>query len=149
MVFGQSFPAECFEDILRHLSGKDLLKCTLVSPKWDSFIGSSRSCMEKIKLLCLNRYNNLDDMNEILKNSMRKYTRLTLQGDYFGRVADILLMNGRTWTHIQFNASFEKLNDVLDFLRTVEFSAQDLYFDWHPSKIGSELAFKSEDWQFP
>lgn len=43
------FPVECIGDVFRHLSGKELLKGALVCPTWNSFILSTKSCMEKIK----------------------------------------------------------------------------------------------------
>lgn len=41
-----NLPNECIEDIFRHLTGSDLLTCSLVCPDWNEFIGSTKSCME-------------------------------------------------------------------------------------------------------
>lgn len=43
-----NLPSDCMEEIFRHLGGDDLLKCTLVCPQWNEFIGRTRSCMKKI-----------------------------------------------------------------------------------------------------
>lgn len=43
------FLLKCLGDIFQHLSGKELLKCTEVSPKWEDYVGSTTACMAKIQ----------------------------------------------------------------------------------------------------
>lgn len=47
------FPNECLEDIFRHFSGAELLKFTLLHPELNEYIGSTRSCMQKIVISAL------------------------------------------------------------------------------------------------
>lgn len=96
MASKTNFPTECLEDIFRHLRGNDLLQCALVCPRWENLIGSTKSCMEKIKLLCDNSYNRIKGIKRSLKNSKRKYSCITLRGDYSEGVQKILSMDGKT-----------------------------------------------------
>lgn len=61
--------------ILQHLSVRDLLKCSLVSTKWNQIIGSSTKAMSKI---WLRFYDPLEDIS-CLKCSTRKYSNFKIQ----------------------------------------------------------------------
>lgn len=145
------FPAECLEDIFRTLSGNDLLECTLVSPSWNSFIGSTRSCIKKINLCFSNRYSNLDHINEVLKNSKRVYTRLRLEGDYSKGVQKMLSTYGNQWTHIiaatHFN--FETINDFSEFLAIFQSSVVELSLPCARIELKCEPECETKLLQFP
>lgn len=116
-----NFPAECLEDIFCHLNFNDLLKCTLVCPQWNDFIGSTKSCMGKIKFRCLNRFDNLKRIRKSLKESKRNYFCLVLEGDYNEEVQNILWLHERKWTLIYVRcANFENFDRMKTFLRAVE-----------------------------
>lgn len=103
------FPDECLEDIFRHLSFKDLLKCTAVSPSWNEFIGTARSCTERVKLML---------GNLVLDENIKK----------------VLSQSGRKWRFITAsNLGFENVSLLLDFLRFVQPSVERLCF--HPGYV--------------
>lgn len=109
-------PIECLEDIFRHLDCEELLKCTLVCPDWNSFIGSTISCMKKIKFACLScdllRVRN----KQIIMNSNRKYEHLCLWENYPGILMEILFEKGLKWTHVTLEMNFNTENHLLEFL---------------------------------
>lgn len=148
------FPFECFNEICRHLRGNDLLQCTLVCPEWNNFIGSTKSCMEKIILRCVNHYDKLKRMKRSLKNSRRQYKRINVEGEYFEGVKKILLMNGRTWTHIncssmQLASLFETMNHCLDFLKIFQSSVQTLGLGRTKTAEPCEILWDTQQLQFP
>lgn len=115
-----NFPAECLEDVFSHLKGKDLLECTLVCPEWNSFIGSTKKCMEKICLNCGSNYRYL--FERILMNSGRKYACLKLD------IAD----------------------KFLEILRNFQFSIQKLDLGYKTNvQSDCEPEFESSGLQFP
>lgn len=145
------FPAECLEDIFRTLSGSELLECTLVSPSWNSFIGLTRSCMKKINLCFLNRYSNLDHINEVLKNSKRVYTHLHLEGDYSKGVQKMLSTYGNQWTHIiaTKHVNFETVNDFFEFLAIFQSSVVELNLPYAKIEQKCEPECETKLLQFP
>lgn len=101
-----SFPSEkkCLEAIFAHLSGKDLLSCSLVCKNWYNVIGTSESCMKKLKL-------SLKNMNfSIYANAVQKLPALK-----------------RQWMTVSASAvEFKSINAFLDFLRIIQSSVQEL-----------------------
>lgn len=61
--------------ILQHLSVRDTLRSSLVSPSWNAIIGESSTFMKKI---CLRFYYPIDDVNALSK-SVRKYQSCKIQ----------------------------------------------------------------------
>lgn len=101
MYPGTNFPAECIEDIFHHLRGSDLLECTLVSPEWNEFIGSTRSCMQKIFITALaDGHVAMDDLKKYILESKRKYECLKVQKNYSSEVQELFSLNDKKWTHI-------------------------------------------------
>lgn len=146
-----SFPVECIDFISPHLRGNDLLQLTQVCPEWNDIIGSTNSCMEKISLRCVNRFDKLKKLKRSLKISQRKYKRINVEGDYSQGVKNILSMNGRTWTHINCREiTFETMNHCWDFLKIFESSVQTLDLDFM-TKIEEpcELICETQQLQFP
>lgn len=150
MALATNFPVECFEDILRHLSSNDLLKCTLVCPQWNDFIGSTKSCMEKIRF-CYNPYfSDLKSLEKCLSESKRKYCCLKLGGDYDAEVLSILSMNGRPWTDIFARfLDFETFDSFASFLRFIEPSVQVLIMNTNNKGGRDCLISGSHQFQFP
>lgn len=116
-----NFPIECIEDVLRHLNGKDLLKCTLICPDWNEFIGSTRSCMEKIRLELKNSTYNVQKLVQVLKT--------------------------RKWTHL--SANFCDLKTMNKVLQLVQSTVEDLKLtiSWRKGKNQPEV--DSSTLQFP
>lgn len=143
MNFEANFPSECLEDIFRHSSGKNLLKCTLVCPEWNDFIGSTRSCMTKIKF----DISSEKSRKIILTDSKRKYECLNVRGGYHDELQEILSMKGKKWTHISSTKWFSNtVTDFLNFLRTFQTSVEELVLHSVSVNNGS---FDSSDLQFP
>lgn len=132
-----NFPTECLDDIFRHLSGKDLLECTLVYPEWNDFIGSTKSCMQKIVLRFSNR-NRYEDSKLILINSKRKYECLHVFGSYSKEMHEALLTAGRRWTHVDSSCGLiiKSSSQYLDFLRIFESSVKKMVL--HVSSVGED-----------
>lgn len=121
------FPTECLEDIFRHLSGEELLQCTLVCPEWNEIIGSTRSVMQKIVLNCFDREYFLKPMKEILTNSTRKYECLELAGEFSDFMEEFLSSRGRKWKQVCTNhLRFCSYSRLLDFLGIFQSSVQKL-----------------------
>lgn len=143
-----NFPVECFEDICRHLSGSDLLKCTRVSPKWNELVGTTRSFTKKIKLSC--RFNVNDNLlKRILMNSQRRYEKVNLEGCY-SEGYQMLSLDGKTLTHIiTRDLNFETVDHFLDFLWIFQSSAEKMVL--HLGKVNekNKINDKSADSQFP
>lgn len=149
MDLEKNLSVDCVEEIFRHLDFDDLMTCTLVSPHWNNIIGASRSCMEKIKLDCRNRYDNLVYIKRSLMDSKRRYAGLQLEGDYSKRLRRIFSQR-RTWTHIYARClSFETVNHFLDFLRIFQSSIQVLVLQNVMIAGNSEPLATASDFQFP
>lgn len=152
------FPIECIEDIFRHLRDKDLIKCTLVCPEWNEFIGSTRSCMKKItfRLCHYASYQNIcvpkRTAETTLINSNRKYERLVVSSIYSLKNHEILSAKGRKWTHVFVygHPNFATVNHVVNFLRIVQSSIESLNLPFGSivCKDYGVSGFKS-DLQFP
>lgn len=91
------FPVDCLEEIFRHLDHEDLLKCTEVCPSWNEFIGSTRSCMKKLKWFDCAKYKN----KLAFEKSVRKYERLKLSGNFFKKFIKILKAKNAKWTQVE------------------------------------------------
>lgn len=145
-----NFPIECLEDVFRHLSGNDLLKCSVVSPDWSDFIGSTKSCMEKIILTSVNCEHIPGNIEIILKNSQRRYECLKLKEPFYKNIHELLLAKGRKWTHIDFKRilNFSSINEFLDFLKIFQSSVQKLVL--HNDHIeGDSGSFQDDALKFP
>lgn len=142
-----NFPVECFEEIFRHLSVKDLLKCCLVGPEWNDFIGSTSWCMKKIKLVYFSGC--IRTMEEILVKSKRKCTRLHYMRHFYSEIPEKVLRM-REWTHVFCrDSNFDGLKQFLDFLRTFQLSVQELIIDSGEIKRWYESNIELSDLRFP
>lgn len=127
MAAKRKFPVECLEDICRHLTGNELLICTLVSSKWNEFIGSTASCMAKIKLNLRWTFKDSVNIETFLQDSKRIYEFVMLQGYYSEQYRNILLTGARRWPYVTAHElNFRSFIDFMDFLRVIEFSVQTL-----------------------
>lgn len=114
---------ECIEDIFCHLSGKVLLESALVSPRWNNFIGSTKSCMQKITL-------NLKDYEskKRIARSKRRYERALLEGLYCCDLQRFLLADWRKWTYIRVHSvEFDSIVYLLEFLGIIQSFVRELY----------------------
>lgn len=158
------FPVECIKNIFRHLRDKDLIKCTLVCPEWNEFIGSTGSCMKKITFrLCQFKHLALHqdsvcicdfkrEAETTLINSNRKYERIVVSENYYLINHEILSAKGRKWTHVFVYGDlyFGTANHFLSFLRIFQSSIESLTLRTD-IKVGKDFdvsEFKS-DLQFP
>lgn len=148
MFFQVNFPVECFEDIFHHLSRPDLLKCTSVCPEWNEIIGSTRSCMNKIKFRLFRH-----ELKSVMLNSDRKYECIELGVEYTAEVKELLMAKSRRWTHFYtpFYQIFDGLKQFRDFLRIFQFSVQKINLSYgeisETNNIVSDL--RSISLQFP
>lgn len=143
-------PVHCIEDIFCHLTGLELLKCTLVCPTWNNYIGSTSTCMEKIKLKC-SGIDSLEHIERILVDSQRKYTKLKLNAkdseEFCERMQNAMPLNSRPWTHIfATRLKFTSINQFHDFLMIFEPTVEKLIFN---SNIEPADRYDEPDLQFP
>lgn len=143
------FPAECLEDIFRHLGGAELLKCTLVCPQWNNFVGLTRSCMYKIKLR-LHFASLKEGMREILRDSDRKYECIKLSDVDIKDAIGLLAIKRRRWTRVQCGDFFrdDSYKIFWHFSRILEPSIESLSLDWF-SDESNHKAFKYPELNFP
>lgn len=150
----ENFPAECFEDILSHLSGKDLLTCTLVCPDWNDFIGSTKSTMSKIMITFITTnypvFNNQSYTEYILMNNERNYQCINLKGTYSENMRRLLTIKQRKWTNIDTRGGlmFSSSSQFVEFLQLIQSSIHKLQMvvtrikrDVEPLHNGPELQF--------
>lgn len=121
------FPPDCLEEIFGHLCGRDLLKCTLVCPEWNSFIGSTRQCMDKIKLNIKPHHSCLHDRRKI-NNYVERLQR-------------------RKWIHVSLcSKNYNNFNifvDVMELFRTSpELHSKLTDFEW----IHDEWSYINLNW---
>lgn len=125
-----TFPFECIEDIFRHLDDCDLLECSLVCSDWNELIGSTRACMNKIKLFTRTNLDEMESTKRIFKASTRKYTRLQLLGKYSKKTKNLISSTG-CWKYVSTseNFSFTTVVQFMKFLRTIQHSVEELILD--------------------
>lgn len=131
-----NFPVECLEQIFCHLTGRDLLECSLVCPYWYESIGITRSCMAKIVIVCKSK-SDQKIIKQIFACSKRKYKGLKLFGNFSESARKFLTI--RQWTHViihslRFEASYwynYKFGDhFMDFLRFLQPSIENLQLNF-------------------
>lgn len=144
MTVKAKFPIECIENIFNHLSGDDLLKCTVVCPAWNVFIGSTRSCMKRIEVMWCWTY------DAIWMNSNRKYENVQLRGNCYEEMQKFLSSQGRRWTSVSaYSVHFLTSGQFVDFMQIFQSSVQKLSL-FSPS-VGKEHQnhYNSTNLQFP
>lgn len=143
------FPSECLEEIFLHLLFEDdLEECTLVCPSWNEHIGSSRSCMQHLWIICKEKSaHRLKDLKNVLLNTKRKYTHISISGVYSDEMREALFVN-RRWTHIYSELRFKTVADYFDFLQIIQTSVKLLALDkeivdrdFKPKTINIDLQF--------
>src|SRR5690349_4442590 len=67
------------EMILQHLSGKDVLQISEVSPSCYNCIASSKELMKNIKIVIKEKRELLQEDYDLLKNSSRKYQNIEIR----------------------------------------------------------------------
>lgn len=95
---GTNLPTDCAHDIFNHLGGKDLLKCTLVCPEWNRVIGTTRSCMMKIKFNITEKVYDpsyVHRTENVLMHSTRRYRCFQLFDCYDKKFENLMSMIGR------------------------------------------------------
>lgn len=133
-----NFPIECFEDICRHLPAKQIIKCSLVCPKWNEIIGTTRSFAEKIKLSC--KFNLNDKvLRTFLMNSKRKYEKVKLEGDY-REGYQMLSLERKNLTFVTTrDLDFKTVDRILDFLWVFQSSVEKLVLRLGKAPENSEI----------
>lgn len=126
-----NLPVDCAELIFSHLSGNDLLKCTLVSPQWNDFVESTRSCMKKIKVTgdtyCARNCRRHNPIKIFLRESKRKYECLELHTHDLENLPKYLEIKGRKWSSITLYLMFFEMDSTLfGFLKTIKSSIKKL-----------------------
>lgn len=146
-----NFPEECLETILSQLEdGQDMLACTLVSQNWNELIGSTRTCMKKIKLRLILQFSTLDRILKFLTNSDRKYECVELRGHYSEALRKCLSAKGRKWTHICFeNLHFRSAWQALSCLQIFKSSAEKIVLNRGKFEESFRQSIPSSDLQFP
>lgn len=121
-----NFPVECLEDVFFHLTGKDLLVCTLVCPEWNNLIGTIRSCLKKIKFKYRCYFDDRYIMKSLSVESNRKYECLDVAGRYDEKMQEGFSAKRRKWTHVSSTLDFETTTQFYDFLRIFQSSVEKL-----------------------
>lgn len=145
------FPVECLEDILRHLNGSDLIICTEVAPEWNDFIGSTRWCMQKIRIKIYSWKDYIEDVeviNRVFMNSFRKYEYLLLIGDFGESLRFLLAANKKQWTQVFSCLSFETVDHFLEFCQIIEPSVQKLTLEHGIKKKYFSSSFDCSEMKF-
>lgn len=146
MDLSANLPVDCAENIFCHLSGSELLKCTLVCPEWNKVIGSTRSCMRKIEFKCFCYQRDLIHAKACLLKSDRKYECLDLAGQYAEEIREFLFAKDRKWTKVTSTClSLGTVSEFSDFLGIFQSSAETLLLPIF--KITN--AEKDSDYLFP
>lgn len=125
MEFLSNFPVDCLEVIFSHLQGRDLLKCTLVCPTWNDFIGSTRSCMKKIKLSSFIDGFKVNKRKKMFTDSNRKYENLVLSKEHSRKLWKVLLANEGNWKRVVL-ANFHRAYHFWDLWEIFQSSVQRL-----------------------
>lgn len=142
-----SFPDDCLEDIFNHLSGKDLLKCTLVCPEWNQFIGTSSSCMKKIKLTSFPLSLIAHKRKKMFTDSDRQYENLHISGKHCQKLRMVLLTNKGNWKDVRLMRLW-RANHFWDLLKICQFSVQKLRLEFISIR-GLKPKKHSRNLQFP
>lgn len=149
----KAFPVECIEDIFRHLNQRNWLKCSVVCPSWNEFIGSTKSCVKNIVFKCSNIKRHQVSFKRILETSNRKYELVTFRevGNYSEEIHKALSAKGRQWTFVNITEplEFSTVNTFLNFLRIFQSSAEALILHKASLTENFEPDFNATDFQFP
>lgn len=127
----QIFPTEVAELIFKNLSGKELLKCSLVSPDWYNFIGSSFVCMKNWKLGMRTDWMSFDeDDKQMLVTGRRYHSVLISDGaKVFDFVYDVMKSRNQ-WKSVEvFCMSFRTTLDFVNFVETFETTVEVLVLE--------------------
>lgn len=145
------FPVECLVDIFRHLNGSDLISCTEVAPEWNDFIGSTRWCMQKIRIKIYSWKDYIQDVEvieKVLMNTQRKYEYLLLIGNFSESMRSLLEANKRQWTQVSSWLHFETIDHFLEFCQLLKPSVQKLDLEHGISKKYYRSSFNSSGLKF-
>lgn len=118
------------------ISGTEILNATKVSTSWETFIGSSQTCMRKIdltingrKYFLNHRENELKDDLKMLSASSRQYKNFTLYAQKPGFLTkDVMnLLMTRKWSKIKvWSEKFEDENEFERFLLSIMENVENL-----------------------
>lgn len=126
------FPTEVFEEILHHLSVKELMNCTVVCSNWNEIIGSSLRIMSKVKLTTKSIYGNTNLDINLIKDSTRKYQNIEISIDLEDfNVLFEFLKKRKMWKFIVFTclAKLDKISNFLKLIETFEATIEYLEID--------------------
>lgn len=124
---------DLFEDILKYLSGKDIINCLLVNKFWHDIISQSNNFGRKVRLAVEEnyygrvRYFHDRDLIVTLKNQ-RKYTEMSLQVSRKMSPNHLLLIATLTSlkTLIFYQHSFANEVDMINFFGIIEPHIEDI-----------------------
>lgn len=122
------------EMIFQHLSGKESLVASEVSPSWYNFIASSKVLMKKVKVAFYFE-RTLEDYN-LVKNSSRQYQNIRIRRCYMMKNSnnsklDIFYCKAHEWKNVSFesiNEDFRTKLDLWKLLSSIESSVESFYF---------------------
>lgn len=107
----QCFPLSIQRLIFQNLSGKEILKLSLVHPDWNYLIGKSPQLMNKIKLVFRSSgFKNEIKVQEIItltETSVRRYSNVKISGHYRrhyhvpAKFWNLLLKEKYYWKHVE------------------------------------------------
>lgn len=119
-----AFPAECFGDILQHLSGKELLKCTEVSTDWNDYIGSTTGCMAKIQFNTWRLESFEDSSVPLAMIHRRKYLNFIMNEPVFALNA--IIEQRALFKSVQMNNFSISIDLFLKMLNVLSFDIEEL-----------------------
>jgi hypothetical protein len=113
-----TLPEEIFNEIMSYLSGKDILKASLVSKGWYQMIGHSNDCMQTVTLK-FNYLNYKNDLSPVLK-SERIYQNLIIGFEnrllrglgVEPKIRDILKKFSKSLVKLQTSQDFQQICDL-------------------------------------
>lgn len=147
-----TFPAECIDDIFRHLSGRFLIKCTEVCPEWNEFISSSTWCMQRIQMRIYSWQDyieNVEILYEVLTNTNRKYVNLDLMGDFDTSMRIVLSARKIRWKNVCSWLRFRSIDRFYEFLQIIQHSVEKLELRDGITRKYENLDFDSSKLKFP
>lgn len=119
----ENLPEEVSEIIFGYLRGNELLKVSLVSQSWKSFIGSSPACMKKLSLVMKGKARRFtSEDKEALLTSGRQYQNVYISDgtEVVSFIIDVL-NTSRSWKSVKvFGTKFPSSAAVVSFLKAFE-----------------------------
>lgn len=118
----ENLPVEVTEEIFGYLKGNELLKASLVCQSWNSFIGSSPTCMRKLSLVMKGETRRFTaEDKEALLTSSRQYQNIYISNatQVVSFVIDVMNAS-HSWKSVKIFGTRFQSTAVVNFLNAFE-----------------------------